>query len=167
MRALYNSMEIRSATETDHDAIWRIFEPVIRAGETYTQPRDASREEALAYWFSPGNDVFVAEDNGAIAGTYYLRANRKGGGSHVANAGYLVARAAEGRGVGRAMCEDSMRRARALGFRAMQFNFVVSSNERAVGLWQACGFEIVGRVPGAFDHPTRGMVDAFVMYRSL
>jgi L-amino acid N-acyltransferase YncA len=160
-------VHIRTATATDHDAIWRIFEPVIRAGETYTRPRDASREEALAYWFAPGHDVFVAEHAGAVAGTYYLRANQQGGGAHVANAGYLVAREAEGRGVGRAMCEDSMRRARERGFRAMQFNFVVSSNERAVRVWQACGFEIVGRLPGAFDHPTRGMVDALVMYRTL
>jgi ribosomal protein S18 acetylase RimI-like enzyme len=158
---------IRSATALDGDAIWRIFEPGIRAGETYTRPRDASREEALGYWFTPGNEVFVAEDAGAIVGTYYLRANQKGGGAHVANCGYLVAAAAEGRGVGRAMCQDSLQRAKARGFRAIQFNFVVSSNERAVRLWQSCGFEIVGRLPAAFDHPSLGPVDAFVMYRAL
>ena len=161
-------MEIRPATSQDDDAIWAIFEPVIRAGETYTRPRDASREDALAYWFKPGHEVFVAEEaDGTIAGTYSLRANQQGGGAHVANCGYLVARATEGRGVGRAMCEDSLRRAKARGFRAMQFNFVVSSNERAVRLWQSCGFEIVGRLPGAFDHPVLGFVDAFVMFRTL
>ena len=111
--------------------------------------------------------MFVAEDAGKIAGSYYLRANRAGGGSHVANCGYLVASTAEGRGVGRAMCEDSLRRAKARGFRAMQFNFVVSSNERAVRLWQSCGFEIAGRLPGAFDHPVLGFVDALVMFRAL
>jgi ribosomal protein S18 acetylase RimI-like enzyme len=159
---------IRSAADRDHDAIWTIFEPVIRAGETYPRPRDASREDALAYWFTPGHDVFVAEDAaGTIIGTYYLRANQKGGGAHVANCGYLVAPATEGRGVGRAMCEDSLRRAKARGFRAMQFNFVVSSNERAVRLWQSCGFQIVGRLPGAFNHSVLGFVDALVMFRTL
>lgn len=160
-------MLIREATPDDHDAIWTIFEPVIRAGETYTRPRDSSREEALAYWFAPGRDVFVAEDAGAVVGTYSLRANQTGGGAHVANCSYLVAAAAGGRGVGRALCEDSLRRAKANGFRGMQFNFVVSTNERAVRLWQSCGFQIVGRLPGAFDHPTLGFVDAFVMYRPL
>jgi ribosomal protein S18 acetylase RimI-like enzyme len=159
---------IRSATDRDRDAIWAIFEPVIRAGETYTRPRDASREDALAYWFTPGHDVFVAEDAaGTVVGTYYLRANQKGGGAHVANCGYLVAPATEGRGVGRAMCEDSLRRAKARAFRAMQFNFVVSSNERAVRLWESCGFQIVGRLPGAFAHPSLGFVDALVMFRTL
>ena len=160
-------MLIRTATGNDHDAIWGIFEPVIRAGETYTRPRDASRDDALDYWFSPGHDVFVAEDAGTIVGTYYLRANQQGGGAHVANCGYLVAANAAGRGVGRAMCEDSLRRAKAAGFRAMQFNFVVSSNDRAVRLWQSCGFEIAGRLPAAFDHPVYGFVDAFVMFRAL
>lgn len=161
-------MLIRAAIHDDQDPIWRIFEPVIRAGDTYTRPRDASREEALAYWFSRGHEVFVAEDAaGAIVGTYSLRANQTGGGSHIANCSYLVAAAAEGRGVGRALCEDSLRRAKAKGFRGMQFNFVVSTNERAVHLWQSCGFEIVGRLPGAFAHPTLGYVDALVMYRAL
>ena len=161
-------MLIRAAIPDDHDPIWRIFEPVIRAGDTYTRPRDASREEALAYWFARGHEVFVAEDAaGTIVGTYSLRPNQTGGGSHIANCGYLVAAATEGRGVGRALCEDSLRRAKAKGFRGMQFNFVVSTNERAVHVWQSCGFEIVGRVPGAFAHPTLGYVDALIMYRSL
>lgn len=140
---------------------------MIRAGETYPLPREMSRDEALAYWFTPGHDVFVAERDGAIRGTYFLKANQKGGGAHVANCGYVVAEDAGGRGVGRAMCEDSLDRARTTGFRAMQFNFVVSSNERAVRLWQSCGFEIAGRIPAAFDHPSRGLVDALVMYRPL
>ena len=170
MSRAYTTIErvlIRPATGHDHDAIWTIFEPVIRAGETYTRPRDASREDALAYWFAPGRDVFVAEDAGTILGTYSLRANQTGGGSHVANCSYLVAAHAGGRGVGRALCEDSLRRAKANGFRGMQFNFVVSTNERAVHLWQSCGFEIVGRVPGAFAHPALGYVDALIMYRAL
>lgn len=158
---------IRPATASDDDAIWRILEPTFRAGETYPIPRDITRGEALAYWRSPGHSVFVAEDNGSIVGTYYLRANNRGGGAHVANCGYMVAAAASGRGVARAMCAHSLAAARERGFRAMQFNFVIASNERAVKLWQARGFAIVGRLPGAFAHPTLGLVDALVMFRAL
>jgi ribosomal protein S18 acetylase RimI-like enzyme len=126
-----------------------------------------SRESALTYWHSPGHEVFVAEDHGEIVGTYFLMANQKGGGAHVANCGYMTSPRATGRGVARAMCAHSLERARERGFRAMQFNFVVSSNERAVRLWQSFGFEIVGTLPKAFEHPTLGFVDAFVMYRQL
>ena len=160
-------MSIRPAAERDESGIWRILEPMIRAGDTYPLPRDMSREQARDYWFGEGHQVFVAEDGGVLVGTYFLTANHKGGGAHVANCGYVVAADAGRRGVGRAMCEDSLRRAKGHGFRAMQFNFVVSSNERAVRLWQSCGFEIVGRLPSVFNHPARGMVDAFVMYRAL
>src|SRR5436190_12495879 len=160
-------MDIRAATPADREGIWNILELVIRAGETYPLPRDMSREEALAYWFSPGHEVFVAEHEDQIVGTYYLRANQNGGGSHVANCGYMTAPWAAGRGVARSMCEHSLRAAAARGFRATQFNFVVSSNERAVRLWQACGFEIVGRAPGAFHHPALGYVDTLVMFRRL
>jgi L-amino acid N-acyltransferase YncA len=160
-------MIIRSATTSDIDAIWKILEPVIRAGDTYTLPVDMMCEEALAYWNAAGHEVFVAEENGEILGTYYLRANQKGGGAHVANCGYMTAPWASGRGVARAMCQHSLERAKGRGFRAMQFNFVVSSNERAVRLWQSMGFETVGRLPEAFQHPTLGAVDALVMYRHL
>lgn len=160
-------MIVRAVEVGDHDAIWSILEPVIRAGETYTLPRELSREEALAYWFSEGHEVFVAEENGAVLGTYYLRANQGGGGSHVANCGYMTAPAAMGKGVARAMCEHSLEWARSRGFKAMQFNFVVESNERAVRLWQSYGFTIVGRLPRAFLHPHLGYIDAFVMCREL
>jgi ribosomal protein S18 acetylase RimI-like enzyme len=160
-------MQVRPAAAADDDAIWPILEPVIRAGETYVLPRDMSREAALAYWRSPGHAVFVAEHDGAVLGTYYLRANQQGGGAHVANCGYMTAAAAQERGVARAMCEHSLAEARRRGFRAMQFNFVVSSNERAVRLWQRLGFAIVGRVPAAFAHPRLGYVDALVMHRML
>lgn len=160
-------MQIRSATANDSDAIWAILEPVIRAGETYTLQMDMCRADALAFWMSPQHEVFVAEEDGDLLGTYFLRANQHGGGSHVANCGYITAPWAEGHGIARTMCAHSLDRARARGFRAMQFNFVISSNERAVRLWQSFGFEIVGRLPGAFRHPTLGFVDAFVMYRSL
>ena len=160
-------LTIRLATTADLPAIWRILQPVIRAGETYALPRDMSEADAIAYWCAPTNETFVAEQDGAIVGTYILRANQLGGGSHVANCGYMTASAAEGRGVARGMLEHSLVRARERGFRAMQFNFVVSTNERAVQTWQRYGFAIVGRLPGAFDHPRAGYVDALVMFREL
>jgi len=161
------ALAIRPAVSADDDAIWRILEPTFRAGETYPIPRDVSRADALAYWRSSGHAVYVAEDAGAIVGTYYLRANTKGGGAHVANCGYMVASEAQGRGMARAMCAHSLDQARERGFAAMQFNFVIASNKRAVRLWQACGFAIVGRLPRAFRHPRLGAVDAYVMYRTL
>ena len=161
-------MLVREAINArDADAVWAILEPVIRAGETYPLPRDMDRESALAYWFSPGHEVFVAEDCGEIVGSYFLQANQRGGGAHVANCGYMTAPYATGRGVARAMCAHSLERARQRGFRAMQFNFVVSNNERAVRLWLKSGFEIVGRLPKAFEHPRVGLVDAYIMYRQL
>jgi len=160
-------MQIRPATPDDHHAIWRILEPVIRAAETYTLPSSMSREDALAYWHGPGHEVFVAEENGQILGTYFLHPNQRGGGAHVANCGYMTAPWATGRGVARAMCQHSLVHAKSRGFRAMQFNFVVSTNERAVRLWHSLGFETVGRLPQAFLHPKLGPVDALVMYRHL
>jgi ribosomal protein S18 acetylase RimI-like enzyme len=164
---MLSEMLVREATANDADAIWKILEPVIRGGDTYTLPEDMNREDALAYWNSPGHEVFVAEENGEILGTYYLRANQEGGGAQVANCGYISAAWATGRGVARTMCQHSLQRAKERGFLAMQFNFVVSSNERAMRLWQSMGFEIVGRLPGAFKHPKLGLVDALVMYRHL
>lgn len=161
------TLSVRPAASDDAAAIWAILEPVIRAGETYTLDRDMGEAEALAYWFGADKDVFVAEEDGVVLGTYYLRANQAGGGAHVANCGYMTGAAATGRGVARAMALHSFDEARARGFRAMQYNFVVASNTRAVGLWQSLGFAIVGRLPGAFDHPALGPVDALVMFRTL
>ena len=158
---------VRPAIPADSAAIWRVIEPVIRAGETYTLPRDLSEDGALSYRFSSAHEVFVAEIDNEIVGSYYLRPNQSGGGSHVANCGYMTAPWAAGRGVAQAMCRHSLDRARQSGFLAMQFNIVVSTNERAIRLWQRLGFEIVGRLPNAFRHPVAGLVDAFVMYRAL
>jgi ribosomal protein S18 acetylase RimI-like enzyme len=140
---------------------------VIRAGETYPLPRDMTQAEAIAYWMRLDHETFVAEEDGRLLGTYYLRANQLGGGDHVANCGYITASDATGRGVGRRMCEHSLEYARSRGFRAMQFNFVVSTNERAIKLWQRLGFETVGRLQLAFNHPTHGYVDALIMFRPL
>jgi len=160
-------VNIRLATAADDDAIWDILEPTFRAGETYPIPRNISRADALAYWHTSGHTVFVAEDTGAIVGTYYLRANNRGGGAHVANCGYVVAADAFGRGVARAMCLHSLVQARQRNFTAMQFNFVIATNERAVRLWESLGFTIVGRLPGVFQHPRLGTIGAYVMMRNL
>ncbi|MES2256161.1 MAG: GNAT family N-acetyltransferase [Pseudomonadota bacterium] len=161
------SAAIRPADLDDHDAVWRIMEPIIRAGETYSLPRDMIKSDGLDHWFAPERSVFVAEENGRVLGSYYLRANRPGPGAHVANAGFMVAEEAGGRGLGEALCAHALTAARVEGFRAMQFNFVVASNARAVRLWQRMGFTIAGRLPRAFDHPGLGLVDALVMFRDL
>jgi RimJ/RimL family protein N-acetyltransferase len=158
---------IRDAEALDQDALWKILEPVIRAGDVFALPIDMDREDALAYWFAPGNWVFVAEDHGVVIGSYYLRANQRGGGSHVCNCGYATADWAQGRGVAAAMCMHSLEFGKSMGFRAMQFNLVVSTNAAAMHLWMKFGFVVVGRLPGAFLHPDLGYVDALVMWREL
>jgi L-amino acid N-acyltransferase YncA len=160
-------MLIRPALPADSDSIWQILEPTIRNGETLALAQDMSREDALAQWFAPGHEVFVTEQEGTIVGSYFLRPNQAGGGSHVANCSFVVLPPATGRGIAQAMCKHSLLEARARGYLAMQFNFVLSSNERAVRLWERTGFQIVGRLPKAFRHPSLGLVDALVMHREL
>ena len=160
-------ISVRPARDEDREAIAGILHPVLRAGETYALPRDWNPQEALAYWFLPGHEVFVAEDDGTIVGTYFLQANQRGGGAHIANCGYITDGDAAGRGVATAMCTHSLRWAAQRGFRAMQYNFVLSSNERAVRLWKRMGFSVIGTIPEAFDHPTLGLIDAYVMHRPL
>jgi ribosomal protein S18 acetylase RimI-like enzyme len=160
-------IRIRRGTDADKDAIWAIIEPILRAGETYALPSRWNRGEALAYWHAPGHSVFVAEAGDDVLGTYFLHPNQMGGGSHVANCGYMTSPRATGRGVARAMCAHSLDYAASQGFTAMQFNFVVATNLRAIDLWTSFGFEIVGTLPGAFRHPKSGIVDALVMFRTL
>jgi ribosomal protein S18 acetylase RimI-like enzyme len=192
-------LSIRSATDSDRDAIWDIFREVVAGGDTYAIDPNISRDDALAFWFRAGTHTYVAElessveaavpsgrispnlppgtaasteqsffkSASGVVGTYILRPNQSGGGAHVANAAFMVAAHARGEGVGRAMGEHCLAEARQLGFRAMQFNFVVSTNESAIRLWRQLGFEIVGTLPGAFHHPTQGYVEVYVMFRSL
>jgi ribosomal protein S18 acetylase RimI-like enzyme len=148
-------------------SLWPLLEPVIREGATYPLPTGMSPGEAEAYWFAAGNHVFAATTAGELVGTYYLRANQRGGGAHVANAGFVTAPAARGRGIARRMATHALTTAAELGFAAMQFNFVISSNLRAVTLWRGMGFTIVGVLPDAFRLPEGRLVDVFVMYRSL
>jgi L-amino acid N-acyltransferase YncA len=160
-------MHIRAAQAADRPSIWRIIGPAIRAGETYTLDQDMAEADALAYWLGPDRETFVAEENGEIVGTYYIRPNQAGGGRHICNCGYITSSSAMRRGIARAMCQHSLAYARQKGYRGMQFNFVVSSNLGAIALWESLGFDIVGRLPRVFRHPTQGLVDALVMFRSL
>ena len=183
-------MRIRPAIDADRDAIWNIFHKVVAAGDTYALDPNISRKDALAYWFAPGTRTYVAEiDRESVgeadsfpgmatqlpsanpihvtAGTYILRPNQSGGGSHVANAAFMVSASARGRGIGRTMAEHCLSEAHRLGFRAMQFNYVISTNTAAIRLWQDLGFEIVGTLASAFRHPDKGFVDVYVMYRFL
>jgi L-amino acid N-acyltransferase YncA len=162
-----DSPEIRPATEADRDAIWNIFYAVIASGDTYPFDPQMSREEALAGWFQPDTCTYVAEQNRQIVGTYILRPNQPSLGSHVANAAFMVAPTARALGVGRHMGEHCLSEARRFGFRAMQFNFVVSTNTSAIHLWKQLGFKIVGTLPGAFRHSEKGYIDVYVMFRSL
>jgi L-amino acid N-acyltransferase YncA len=182
-------INIRPATDSDRDAIWNIFHEVVATGDTYVFEPNTSREEALAYWFREDTRTYVAEQGSIgeavsfpgtltasptgrsqdrhVVGSYVLRPNRPGLGAHVSNASFIVAKNARGFGVGRAMGKHCLSEARRLGFRAMQFNFVVSTNESAIHLWKQLGFEIVGTLPGAFRHSQEGYVDVYVMFRSL
>lgn len=160
-------MQIRPATQKDIPAILEIVAPILRAGDTYAIDPNLTDDDVIAYWMGKDKVTLVAEEDGKIVGTYYIRQNQAGGGSHVCNCGYMTSPSASGRGIARRMCEDSLVRAKDLGFSAMQFNFVIASNAAAVHLWPKLGFEIVGRLPGAFMHPTLGETDALVMYRKL
>jgi L-amino acid N-acyltransferase YncA len=160
-------IEIRPATDADWPAIWAILQPIIREGETLALPREASEAEGRAYFASAEKRNFVAVERQVVLGASYLRANQAGGGAHVANAGYITAPAARGRGVARQLCAHSLQQAKTIGFKAVQFNFVVSSNAPAVHLWEAHGFRVLTRLPGAFLHPRLGFVDALVMWRDL
>lgn len=160
-------MVFRAATWEDSDRLWEIIESIVRAGETYVFSPDSSREKMLEYWLGSDKDTYVAELHGEILGTFYLKANQPDRGSHVVNAGYMVEPKAGGRGIGRALAEFSFAEARRLGYTAMQFNYVISSNTVAVSLWEKLGFKIVGQVPDAFMHPKLGPTDVYVMYRKL
>ena len=160
-------MNIREATKQDWDTIWPIFREVVAAGETYAYETDIGKEQAEKIWLDAPRKTYIFEEDGEIFGTYYLKTNQPGPGSHVCNCGYMVASQARGRGLATSMCKHSQKIALELGYKAMQFNFVVSSNEVAVSLWGTLSFETVGRLPKAFKHPTQGYVDVLVMYKWL
>ncbi len=161
------TVRIREATKADFDQIWAIFHDIIAAGETYAFKQDMTKQQAEALWLDTPPKTFVIENGEQILGTYFVKANQAGPGSHVCNCGYMVAASARGLGLATKMCEHSQHIAKDLGFKAMQFNCVVSSNEVAVKLWNKLGFATVGRIPKAFNHPIKGYVDTLVMYKWL
>ncbi len=158
-------MIIRRAEAADYDAIWPLLRDVFRAGDTYAVDPHISKDDARAYWMAQPAATYVAEGQEGILGTYYIKTNQPGGGAHICNCGYIVAPMARGQGLAAQMCEHSQTEARALGYKAMQFNFVLASNAGAVKLWHRLGFETIGTIPDAFDHPQQGMVAAHVMYK--
>ena len=161
-------LTIREYRDGDWPDVWRIIEPVFRAGTTYGFDTEITADDARKLWTASPAIAFLAVDDAAgVVGTYFLRPNHQGPGGHVCNCGYIVVEEGRGRGVATQMCEHSQRQALKAGFLAMQYNFVASSNEGAVRLWQKLGFDVVGRLPGAFRHPERGFVDAYVMYKAL
>jgi len=160
--------EIREYYDSDWASTWPILEETVRAGDTYTFSPQSTEEEIRKSWVGLPAKTFVACDlEGRIVGTYFIKANQPGLGAHVCNCGYVVASTAQGRGVASLMCEHSQAQALAMGFKAMQFNFVVSTNTRAIRLWERLGFSVVGRLPGAFNHQKLGYVDALVMFKQL
>ncbi|MBO3698187.1 GNAT family N-acetyltransferase [Roseivirga sp. E12] len=160
-------MQIRKATKDDHEAIWGITEQVIATCESLVFAPDTSRERMLAFWCNRKKHVYVAVINDKLVGTFFIADNQPGMGAHVANAGYMTDPSSEGQGIGYQMGEFSIQEARRLGYKSMQFNIVLKSNERAVRLWQRLGFEIVGEVPEIFDHPSKGLINGYVMWQRL
>ena len=159
---------IRPFEENDWIATWGILEPVFRAGATYAYSPDITEDEAYDVWIEMPSGTFVAvNEHDDLLGTYYIKPNQPGLGSHVCNAGYMVASKARGKGIGRAMCRHSLDEARKLGFKAMQYNLVVCTNKGAIKLWQDLGFKIIGTLPKAFNHKEKGYVNALVMYQWL
>lgn len=160
-------MIIREAKESDFDEIWLIFHEIASVGQTYAYPRYITQKEAMRVWLELPRKTYVAEEDTKICGTYYIKTNQLGGGSHVCNCGYMVSSKARGKGVATTMCEHSQKVAIELGYKAMQFNFVISTNQDAIRLWTKLGFDTVGCLPQAFNHPEKSYVDALVMYKWL
>ncbi len=162
-----HTLQIREATEADFEEIWPIFHEIASAGEAYAYPRELSKSEGKRLWMEVPRKTYIADSEEGILGTYYIKTNQAGPGSHVCNCGYMVPSSSRGKGIATAMCEHSQQIALELGYEAMQFNFVASTNEGAVRLWQKLGYEIVGLLPQAFRHPSKDHVDALVMYKWL
>jgi len=160
-------LEIRKARPEDHNQIWNIIKEVISKGDSYAFDPNSSRETMLDYWCGRDRHTYVATDNGEVLGTFLIKDNQPGLGSHIANAGYMVSEKSSGKGIGKAMGEFSLAEAKRLGYKAMQFNIVIKSNVRAVQLWQKLGFKIIGEIPDAFDHKENGLTNAYIMHRKL
>lgn len=160
-------LAMRKATSKDAEAIWKILKEVISRGDSFVFVPDSPKEKMMAYWMESEKHTYVAVLDNSIVGSFFIKTNQPGLGSHIANAGYMTSPLASGKGIGKAMGQFSLEEARRLGYKAMQFNIVVKSNERAVRLWQSLGFKIIGEIPEAFNHKTLGMTNAYVMYQKL
>ncbi len=162
------TFHVTQQAENDWPEVWLVLEPVFRAGESYPLPRDVSEAAAKQYWIkTDGYNAVARDSSGAVIGVYNLRPDQGGPGDHICNAGYVIAEAARGKNYASALCLQSQDQARAMGFRGMKFNLVVSTNTPAIKAWKKAGLEIIGTVPGAFRHPSRGLVDAHIMFRPL
>jgi ribosomal protein S18 acetylase RimI-like enzyme len=166
--SLMNSIPTaRIATNEDEESLWGILEPMVRRGGTYVFSLDKSKESLMGYWMGADKFTFVVERDGELLGTFYLKSNQEGLGDHICNAGFVVAPAAEGQGIGRWMGELAQAEAKSRGFLAMQFNFVIKSNQPAVHLWKSLGFSVLGEIPEAYRHPQLGLVSALIFYKKL
>jgi L-amino acid N-acyltransferase YncA len=160
-------LEIRKTSNIDWNHIWPIVRETFDRGDTYPYAPGTSKQDAYDIWMHSPAATYVAIEEGKMAGTYYIKPNQPGLGDHVCNAGYIVTAKARGKGIGRAMCSHSLKQAVKLGFKAMQYNLVVSTNTKAIALWKDMGFEIIGTLPRAFRHHEKGFVDAHIMYQLL
>jgi L-amino acid N-acyltransferase YncA len=158
---------IRKARSNDFDEIWQIIQEVIRMGDTYVFDPDSGKEKMLDYWCGADKHTYVAVIDKEVVGTFVMKDNQPDLGSHVANASYMTAPEHSGKGIGRAMGEYSIEETRKLGYKAIQFNIVVKTNDRAVRLWQRLGFEIIGEIPDAFKHRQLGLTNAYIMWRRI
>ncbi len=160
-------IKITPATSADEERIWALLQPVFSAGDTYAVDPLIDREAAIAYWMEADKTAFILRVEGQAVGTYYIRPNQPGGGAHICNCGFITAPSARGKGIARRMLDHALIEAKQQGYRAMQFNFVLASNQRALAIWQRNGFATIGRIPQAFLHPKQGYVDALILHRSL
>jgi L-amino acid N-acyltransferase YncA len=160
-------LTIRKAIEADEEQIWKILKEVIAQGDSFAFDPSSPKEKMMTYWMEPEKHTYVAILDNTVVGSFFIKSNQPGLGSHIANAGYMTSPLASGKGIGKAMGQFSLEEARRLGYKAMQFNIVVKSNERAVRLWQSLGFIIIGEIPEAFNHQTLGMTNAYIMYQKL
>tara|TARA_E500000075_G_C6941527_1_gene294720 strand:- start:495 stop:989 length:495 start_codon:yes stop_codon:yes gene_type:complete len=164
---MMEKIKITPATSADEECIWALLQPVFSAGDTYAVDPLIDREAAIAYWMEADKTAFILRIEGQAVGTYYIRPNQPGGGAHICNCGFITAPSARGKGVARRMLDHALIEAKQQGYRAMQFNFVLASNQRALAIWQRNGFATIGRIPQAFLHPKQGYVDALILHRSL
>jgi GNAT superfamily N-acetyltransferase len=160
-------ISFRKAQEEDKDSLWQLIQPIIRKGGTYVFDPQISEESMMEYWLNSDKKTFVAESDGEILGTFYIKPNQPDLGNHVCNAGFMVSQKASGKGLGKAMGKFALEEARRLGYLGMQFNFVIKTNENAVKLWKSLGFEVIGEIPEAYRHPQLGLVPALIMYQKL